>query len=239
MSRFAAYLCRVAACVALTAALPAPASAGSLQVDPVRLEINAGRRTATVRVRNQENAPVTIHAYALAWTQADGEDVYGETQAVIVSPPIFTIPGGATQLIRVGLRPSATGAAAYRLLVEEVPQASPAGSVQVALRLNLPLFAMIDAGTASELAFSTLRGADGRWTIEAVNRGRHYVRLETAAVEAATGLDLEPDLAFGVVLPGSVRRWTVAADAAPSDRSHLASTGRTNGGADSSLPDRR
>nr|MDP8995257.1 fimbria/pilus periplasmic chaperone [Pseudomonadota bacterium] len=187
----------LAAAAAALAAMPA--SAGSLQIDPIRLEISEGRRTATVRVRNQEQVPVTIRAYPLDWRQQDGEDQYGETAAVIVSPPIFTIAAGGTQLVRVGLRTS-PAPRAYRLIIEEVPQASAAGGIQVALRLNLPLFAMMEPGEAAELGWSARRGADGRWTIEAANPGPRYVRADAAAAEAATGVAFEPGVNLGVVL---------------------------------------
>jgi fimbrial chaperone protein len=175
-------------CLLAALAAPAPALAGSLQVDPIRLEISTGRRTATVRVRNQEQVPVTIRAYPLEWSQVDGEDLYTESSAVIVSPPIFTIPAGGTQIIRVGLRNPSADPRAFRLMVEEVPQASPGTGVQVALRLNLPLFAMMDAGAQSELAWSARRGGDGRWTIEAANVGRNYVRVEPAPADAVSSI---------------------------------------------------
>ena len=235
---FAALLIQVSACIAALAAAPAPALAGSLQVDPIRLEINAGRRTATLRVRNQEQAPVTIRAYALTWTQVDGQDRYEETAAVIVSPPIFTIPGGGTQLIRIGLRTPSADPRAYRVMVEEVPQASPGGGVQVALRLNLPLFAMIEAGDAAALGWSASRGSDGRWTVEAANRGRGYVRIEQAAAEAATGLDFDPGTTLGTVLPGSSRRWTIGAEPTVLDRSRFTSIQRVASRADAQLPTR-
>jgi fimbrial chaperone protein len=221
--RLAAAFLAASAFAGSFAALPGAALAGSLQVDPIRLEISQGRRTATLRVRNQEQAPVTIRAYALTWTQPGGEDRYDETDAVIVSPPIFTIPAGGTQLIRVGLRRPSADPRAYRLMVEEVPQATPGGGVQVALRLNLPLFAMMNPGTAAELGWSAARGADGRWTIEAVNRGANYVRVEPAAAEAATGVDFDNGANLGVVLPGSRRRWVVGNAPALLDRARFTS----------------
>ena len=226
----AAPLCLVAALAA-----PAPALAGSLQVDPIRLEISTGRRTATVRVRNQEQVPVTIRAYPLEWNQVDGEDRYTESSAVIVSPPIFTIPAGGTQIIRVGLRNASADPRAFRLMVEEVPQASPGTGVQVALRLNLPLFAMMNAGAQSELAWSARRGGDGRWTIEASNGGRNYVRVEPAAAEAATGVDLDSNFNLGVVLPGSSRRWVIGGQPTLADPVRFSSIQQAASGAQTQL----
>ena len=205
-NRFLAIACGAT----LLLAVPAqPAPAGTLQVNPVLVEISSGRRTATVSVRNEEAVPVTIRAYALAWRQADGEDVYEESAAVIVSPPIFTIPAGATQLIRVGLRSPSPTAQAYRLIVEEVPQANPAGGIRVALRLNLPLYSTMRAGEAGALRWSAWRQPDGGWTLEAANPGPGYVRLNPATAQGATGLRFDDQLNFGTVLPGAVRRWQI------------------------------
>lgn len=48
----------LAAIAALT--LPATAPAGSIQVDPVKVEITPDRKTGSVRIRNTDSKPVTI-----------------------------------------------------------------------------------------------------------------------------------------------------------------------------------
>ena len=189
-----------------------PAAAGTLQVNPVLVDINADRRTASVTVRNEEAVPVTIRAYALAWNQADGEDNYAETGEVIVSPPVTTIAPGASQLVRVGLRAPTSGPRAYRLVIEEVPEANPGGGVRVALRLNLPLYVRTTAGDAAQLRWSAQRDSAGGWTFEAFNPGTGYVRLSPDAARAATGVRFDDNLFFGTVLPGGTRRWRVERD---------------------------
>jgi len=213
----------------LWAAPIAPAPAGTLQVNPVLVEVGAGRRTATVTVRNAEDAPVTIRAYPLGWTQAGGEDRYDESAAVIVSPPIFTIPAGGTQLVRVGLRSPSAAPQAFRLIVEEVPQARPDGGIQVALRLNLPLYINIAPGDAGALRWSAWPEPDGAWTVEAANAGPGYVRLDAAAARAATGIGFEDDVAFGTVLPGGARRWRIGAEPPVADRPTFQRIARTQG----------
>jgi fimbrial chaperone protein len=198
-----------------------PAAAGTLQVNPVLVEIGAQRRTGAVTVRNVESVPVTIRAYPLAWRQEGGEDHYDETQAIIVSPPVFTIAPGGTQVVRVGQRAAGAAATPYRLIIEEVPEANPGGGIQVALRLNLPLYANVPAGAAADLRWSAVRGQDGQWWIEARNPGAGWVRVDARSARAATGISFEDGFAFGTVLPGGARRWLVGAAPAIADRTRF------------------
>jgi P pilus assembly chaperone PapD len=124
-------------------------------------------------------------------------------------------------------------------MVEEVPQASPGGGVQVALRLNLPLFVSIAPGEASELSWAASRGADGRWAVEATNPGRNYVRVEPAAAKAATGVDFAANVNLGVVLPGSSRRWLIGSEPAIIDQARFTSIQRMAQRADPQLALRR
>ena len=184
-----------------------PAAAGTLTVDPVLIEIGTARRAGSVTVQNVENVPVTIRAYPLAWSQAEGEERYEETSAVIVSPPVFTIPPGGTQIVRVGLRQASAAPQSYRLVIEEVPAAQEGSGIRVALRLNLPLYWNLPAGRQGDIAWSAAQSADGQWAIEARNRGAGFVRIDPAAAEQATGIDFADGFGFGTVLPGAVRRW--------------------------------
>ena len=222
---------RAFACMLAAIALPGTAGAGSLRVDPVRLEISADRRSATLTISNVEQAPVTIRAYPLAWRQVDGEDRYEESSALIVSPPVFTIPAGGTQIVRIGLRSPAAARNAYRLMVEEVPEARAEGGIRVALRLNLPLFAMIDRGSSSQLSWRAWRQPDRSWVVEATNRGATYVRVAPAEAAAATGVQLD-GAANLVVLPDSSRRWVIGEQPEFIDRARFTSIIRASDNAD-------
>ena len=208
------------------AAAATPAAAGTLEVNPVLLEINANRRTATVTLRNQEAVPVTIRAYPLGWRQAGGGEEYAETTAVIVSPPVFTIAPGATQLVRVGLRSSAGARQAYRLILEEVPDANPGNGIRVALRLNLPLYAMIPSGQASAVRWSAWQES-GSWVVEAANSGPGYVRLSHDVAQEATGIRAGNDVNFGTLLPGATRRWRLGRRVEIRDQARLRQVART------------
>jgi spore coat protein U-like protein len=139
------------------------ADAGTLQVDPVLVEIGDVRRTGSVTVRNEGDVPVTIRAYPLAWRREGGEDRYDETADIIVSPPVFTIAPHAIQTVRVGARRPAAAPRSYRLIIEEVPEPAPADSgVRVALRFNLPLYSNLAAGVPADLRWRAYRQADAK-----------------------------------------------------------------------------
>lgn len=187
-------------------ALAAPASAGSFKIDPVQINLPANRNAASLRMTNSGAAPVSIRVATYAWTQVDGLDVYTATGNVIVSPPIFTIPAGRTQLVRIGLRDrSATGA--YRVMFEEIPRDKLVGGrIQIILRLNLPLYVSPKAGGKSELSWKAWREPSGDLIIEGRNRGSVHGQV-IALTATQSGKRHVLSTQMGVVLPGSARRW--------------------------------
>ena len=211
---------RIAAALTAAAGLLAaasPAAAGSFRVDPVNIVLAEDRGATELRLTNVEAAPVGVRVTALRWTQRDGVDVYEATNDVIASPPIFTVAGGATQLVRFGLRRRIPGAA-YRIHVEEIPQAATTGTgVRVALKLDLPMYVASGNKAPAALSWSVRRAADGTLLAESRNGGG--VHAQVSAVEAldATGRKIGKSTIRGVVLPGSMRAWSLGpaqADAA-------------------------
>jgi fimbrial chaperone protein len=111
----------VASCwLILGATVAVPASAGSLKVNPVHINLPAGLQSVSLKMTNGDTAPVSVRVVTYTWTQAAGRDVYTPSSNVILSPPMFTIPAGQTQLVRIGLRNrAATGA--YRVVLRKSP----------------------------------------------------------------------------------------------------------------------
>lgn len=205
----------VVAALALAGAsigLPAPAAAGSFKINPVQITLPTDRQAASLKITNSDAAPVSIRVTALAWSQVDGRDVYTPTSNVITSPPIFTIAAGKTQLLRIGLK-SRGDAAAYRLLVEEIPREQPAdGQIKVLLRLNLPLYLLPKGGGKADLSWSAWRDASGDLFVEGRNRGLlHSQVLELSADQSGRRSILSKQM--GVVLPGSARQWKIGSRA--------------------------
>lgn len=184
-----------------------PAWAGSFSVDPVHIGLPDGQRATSVTVRNGGTAPVSIRAEALAWTQVNGDDRYAATDNVIVSPPIFTIAPGATQLLRVGVKDRGRDQA-YRLILQEIPaQKRVAGQVQVVLRLNLPVYLLPHGSGRADVSWTASRSAEGTVTVEGHNAGSLYEQV-TGLIAEQAGKSVPISNKMGVILPGSWRRWT-------------------------------
>lgn len=122
------------------------ASAASLQVSPVRLEMTSGTST-TLWLSNSSDKPIDVQVRVYNWTQENGQDLTTLANDVIATPAITRIAPNSRQLVRVVLRtPRPTSEQAYRLLVEELPPAEPVllqpgmPSLNLLLAYSVPLF---------------------------------------------------------------------------------------------------
>lgn len=204
-------LSRAAAALAagLAAAVcAAPAAAASFKVNPVQINLPADRGATSLTITNGDLAPVSLRVVTLAWHQAGGVDVYTPTDKVIVSPPIFTMAGGKSQLVRIGVKDRVAGSA-YRVIFEEIPRQQPgANQVQVSLRLNLPLYVLARGGGKAQVGWRAWRDPAGDLFVEGRNSGSaHGQVLELSAEQAGKRQLLSSEM--GVVLPGSARYWKI------------------------------
>ncbi|WP_137927310.1 molecular chaperone [Cupriavidus sp. 2SB] len=191
-----------------------PASATSLQISPVRVDLPAGAGAAALTLRNTADTPIHAQVRVFRWTQADGADVLTAADDVVASPPIVRIGGQAEQMIRV-VRPGNTatpGESAYRLLIDELPQRNaPANQsgVRVQLRYSVPVFAgtPVDA-PMPRLALSLWRD-QGDWWLGMRNSGARHARVSDAAlVNGSQRVTLTAGL-LGYALPGALRTWKI------------------------------
>jgi len=204
----------IPALLGLAALLALPAArAGSFTISPLRVDFAGTAGTAVLTVRNEDAQPVVVQVQGLAWSQEDGQDALNPSRDLLISPAVFTLPAGDSQLIRVALRRSVDPARelTYRVLLQEVPQtASPDfNGLQIVLRLSVPVFVEPLAPAAPQIAWSAARGDDGKLSLHARNDGSAHARIHRFSVKTADGattvLD-QPELAY--VLPGASRHWT-------------------------------
>lgn len=190
----------------------------------------------------------------VSWTQSDGEDHYLPTRDLLVNPPLFTVPPGRSQVLRVGLRrpPSGEREAAYRLFLREVPppglvKAEPAasgqGKVLVLLQMRLPVY-VPPVNVVSAQQWQAVRTEDGAIRVKLNNSGNVHVvvnqlKLRPADAGAETA-PLAATSASAAVLAGQSRSWLMRPQAeAPGQRYTLEVTtdrGRQNVALDPGRP---
>lgn len=190
--------------------LYSPAShAGSFQVNPVRLELAAQEKTAVVRVLNTGDETVTIQSQLLAWSQQDGIDLLVPTREVLVSPPIFKLKPGATQIVRVGLLRQVDDhrELCYRLQIEEIPSppAPDFKGLQVALRIGMPVFVKSREKAAQDLHFSVSKPVNGNLDLSISNQGNAHAQLYELTIQAKEGQTVAAHKNSLYILPGQRR----------------------------------
>jgi fimbrial chaperone protein len=229
--------------VAAALGLPSlPAAAGSFSsfgISPVRVDLSAAATTAALTVRSDGASPTVVQAQAFVWEQQDGTDQLSPTHDLIVSPAVFTLSPGGSQLLRVALRRAADAdrELSYRLILTEVPpKADPQFSgLAVALRLSLPVFVSPAAPVRPDVHWSAARSVDGHLMLTARNDGRAHFRALSFSVGPATGsaAPIQQPVAT-YLLPGESHTWVFdkgdAAKPMPADWSALKLTGLASDG---------
>ncbi len=206
----------------LAGLLFAPAGHGAdLAVLPVGLSLAAGHDRAAITITNQGSETVAMQVETVSWTQSGSEDHYSPTRDLLVNPPLFRLPPGSSQVLRVGLRRSPAGEreAAYRLFLREVPTPAPAGDadsggahIRVLLELRLPVY-VTPAKIVSNQQWHGRRSADGGIAVEVANTGNvHLVVSELKLRPAGAAPDAPPFAtakAGASIFPGQSRAWSM------------------------------
>lgn len=148
--------------------LPVPAIAANFSLNPTRVELDSGHRTAVVTMRNAGSSPLRMQARPMLWTiQPDGAWQLTPSDDLIVTPELIEIAPGVSKQFRVGtLADAGDHEISYRLLLDELPNlgaddAPKAAQVKVLTQISLPIFLEpADAAPTPSLRFAEVdRGA--------------------------------------------------------------------------------
>ncbi len=189
------------------------ANAGSFEVTPIRVEVVPGQMTTTISLRNLSEEASSVQARASAWAQAGDEDTLTPTQDIVLSPPIFTIPPGQVQTVRLLLRTrDAQPEHPWRLLFDEVPPPGKAGQIALAMRLSVPVLIETPGAQKPVLSWRAVREANGQVAMVVNNTGHRPARLTEAVLHLSDGtaVTLRPVAQNPYVLPGAERHWRPA-----------------------------
>ncbi len=189
------------------------AHASSFSVNPVRVTLSAKQPVAAITVRNSDKQQTVVQLEATAWSQVDGKDVQVPSTDLLATPPIFTLPPGGSQIVRVGLRGARNlpGEVTYRLSLREVPPSQPSTmGLRVALRISMPIFVVPATPVAPDIKWRATRDADGNVRVTATNTGNAHVQLGKLDLLADGNVVGSRNIAE-YVLPGTARAWTLDA----------------------------
>lgn len=205
--------------LALLTAYVSVANAGSFTVNPVRLTLSATEPVAAVTVKNVGDEATVIQLETSSWTQHDGQDVLESTTDLLATPPILTVPPGASRIVRVGLRRPADPQRelTYRMFLREVPPPQPvAQGLRVALLISMPIFVAPPHMPGPQVEWRAIRMHDGNIQLQARNTGRAHIQLgQLQIVQAANGADVATRNMADYVLPDNGREWTITTKSAP------------------------
>jgi len=194
--------------------------ASGLQVAPIGLELTPSSSAQGLWLTNTGDRELRAQVRVFHWTQASGKDDLAASQGLVASPPMLELAPGARQLVRIirtGGASSGGNEDAFRVLVDELPQAAQAQSsgLQYVLRYSIPVFVAgapaSDADVAAALQWSIEREGNGA-ALVVRNPGTRHAQISDFelhggsgdALESATGL-------YGYVLPGMTMRWPLKA----------------------------
>jgi fimbrial chaperone protein len=204
----------LAALMSVGCLLSGAARAAVLEISPVTISLAEGQSATTIEVRNRGDTPAAVQVRAYAWAQAGDEDVLTPTRDIILSPPIFTVPAGESQTLRLLSRRGAAtaGERSYRLLLDEVPAATPhPQQIIIALRASLPVIIAAAPPASNRLQWRADRAAGGEVLLSATNAGPGYDAVQAIVVTLADG-SRRSAVARGknpYILAGAERHWVV------------------------------
>ncbi|NTW99029.1 MAG: molecular chaperone [Geobacteraceae bacterium] len=192
--------------------------AASFSVAPVRVLLDAQRRTERLAVKNESDRPLTLLIKAYRWTQTpEGMDHYDESVDLIIFPRAVTLAAEEERFIRVGISsPSGAQEQAFRLYLEEQPgkdeQASKGATGRILMRVGIPVFAQ-PRSPKSALKITDVTMAKGLLHFTLANGGNTFVMAEKITIAGfdTTGAEVfVRDLGGFYLLAGTARTFDSA-----------------------------
>ena len=191
------------------------ARAGSLQVEPVLLDVTAPGATSIVTLRNEGTTPIEAQIRVFRWSLVNGQEKLEPTNDIVASPPVVTLTPKANyvaRIVRVAKSP-VVAEESYRLLVDQLPDLSQQknGTINLLVRYSIPVFFGAADKKSPKIAWS-VTASGNKVTVMANNSGDRRLRISALNLRDANGKNLSfgPGLA-GYALGRSTVSWTAPA----------------------------
>jgi fimbrial chaperone protein len=174
-----------AAAAALLLSIAACASAASLDVNPVRIDLAPAARSAELKLTNMSSEPLSVQVDVRQWTQDfDGTEQLADTRTLLAVPPIVTIPPGEHQVVRIGQlgAPAEDVEKTFRVLVTELahtPATNGGPGLNMRLRLSIPVFvAPVARHAAADIAVEDVASSEDGTRVTLHNTGNAHAKIE-------------------------------------------------------------
>jgi len=189
------------------------AEAGSLQVEPVLLDVTAPGAASTVTLRNEGTQPINAQIRVFRWSLVDGQEKLEPTDAVVASPPSVTLtPKGQyiARVVRVS-KQAVAGEESYRLMIDQLPDLAQQknGTINLLVRYSIPVFFGAPNKKNPTVTWSVAVKGD-KVALTARNTGDRRLRISALSLRDANGKHLSFGAGLaGYALGGSTKTWTV------------------------------
>jgi fimbrial chaperone protein len=199
------------------------ARAGTLQVEPVLIDVTAPGAASTVTLRNEGAAPVNVQIRLFRWSQVDGKEQLDPTDDVVASPPAVTLAPKANyvaRIVRVTKRPI-SGEESYRVMIDQLPEstAQRTNAVHLLVRYSIPVFFGASERRDPAVAW-TVAATGNKIKVTARNDGERRVRIASLNIRDAKGKTVSFGKGLtGYVLGKSTVGWTAPASGFATDGS--------------------
>jgi fimbrial chaperone protein len=174
-----------AAAAALLFSIAAGATAASLDVNPVRIDLAPAARSAELKLTNMSSEPLSVQVDVRQWTQDfDGAEQLAATRTLLAVPPIVTIPPGERQVVRIGQlgAPAEDVEKTFRVLVTELagtPAPNGGTGLDMRLRLSIPVFvAPVARHAAADIAVEDVASSEDGTRVTLHNTGNAHAKIE-------------------------------------------------------------
>jgi len=214
-SRSSDWLRQLAVWTSVLCAWTGLASAQSITASPLRADLSAAEPVAVITLRNDDpQFPTLVQARPNAWSVVDSADRYDPTRELVVSPTVFRLEPGQTQVIRLSLRgrPDARSERLYRLFLQQLPdeaeQGRRSGNVRFLFTFGIPVVVAPSGNPnpAPRIVWRIERGPAGDYLLRATNEGSAHLKIAGVSLPASAG-DLRVVGAATYLLPGTERVW--------------------------------
>jgi fimbrial chaperone protein len=190
-------------CAALFSMLFVASAEAAIVVEPVLLDIDAPAVAGALKLRNTDQADVSIQTRVFRWIQSDGQETLSPATGVAASPPIVTLQPGSDYTVRV-VRTSETpvsGEESYRVVVDELPDSrkDQANTVNILIRQSIPVFFRAKRLTRANVSW-TYRIEGNQVEVFATNTGDDRLRVASLRLHDKFG----KEILFGNGLVGYV-----------------------------------